>query len=457
MHKSWKPHPVQVQIGKALFYQNYRSIFINAGRKFGKSETLCYILWRWAITHPGAQCYYIAPFLNQAKEIVWADPRLITFGPRDWILEGSHGINHTDMRLRFKNGSFIKVDGSDNFERHRGTRPHILCYDEFKDHRKEFREVMRPNLAVYNAPEIFVGTPPEDTGNEEGNEFLVTMKEHQNDPTKLYIHAPTSSNPYISQKWLDEEKARLFARSESDVWFREYEATYVKGGNKKIFPMLNQSHLVPHIELMKSLERDMKKLQPILVADPGVATVFAVLFCLYNPYTKTLYCLDEVYATEQKDTATRAIGSLIDRKKLEIQPRTEWRQVYDEAATWFANEMLDHFEEYFEPTTKSRIDKESGLSLIKDMLLEKKLVISSRCQKLYWELDSYRKEDNGKIKKERDHLIDCLRYALSALNYSLIQTEEEKFEKSEDFRGARIEDDFPELFKSEDDWGDDSW
>lgn len=444
--KEWEPHVKQAEVLFQLFYQDIRSIFIEAGRKFGKTELAAYILWRWCQTFPNCNGYYIAPLQTQAKEIIWADPRLQTFGPRSWLLDGDEGINNTDMRLKFKNGSFIKVDGSDNYEKHRGTRPGILVYEEFKDHRKEFRIIMRPNLAVYNAPEIFIGTPPEDP--QEDSEYVATMREHQKDPTKLYFHAPTSANPLISRKWLAEERERLYARGEGDVWEREYEARHVRGGASKIFPMLNDSIIKPHGQLMHSLSRDLKKLQWISFADPAGASCFAVLFLAYNPYTKHLYALDEVYEKKQQDMTVRVIGQkIVDTiQELAPRPRCEWRLGYDEAETWFANEMLDHFEEGLEPSQKSRADKISGLTLIKDILLTGNLTISDRCVHFFKEMDQYKKDENGKIPKKNDHLIDCFRYALDALHFSLVEEIEYHPEKDPDWRGARIEDDFPGMF-----------
>jgi hypothetical protein len=445
LHARWVPHTGQIKVGTALFRDDMRSLFVQCGRKWGKTELAAYILWRWAQTFPGLGCYYITPLLNQGRELVWADPRLIHFGPREWLLDGSEGINNTEMRLKFKNGSFIKVDGSDNYEKHRGTRPGILIYEEFKDHKKQFREIMRPNLSVYNAPEVFIGTPPEDTGDEAIDEFLLTAEEHKNNAKKLFHHAPTWENPHISKEWLKEEQERLYGRGEGDVWEREYAANYVKGGAKKIFPMFDRSVIRNHDELMRELHRDLKKLEWYVWADPAGATCFAVLFAAMNPYTKTWYFLDEIYETKQEEMTVQRIGDRLLKIKQELNPRYEWRQGYDEAATWFANEMLDHFGESFEPSTKSKSDKLTGLSLIKDTLLQHKFVMSSRCEKLFWEMDRYCKDDSGKIPKRDDHLIDNLRYILSASHYDLIPKREHRPEMHENWRGSTPEMDFPNM------------
>ena len=453
LHETWQPHEGQIQAGRALFQNDIRSIFIQCGRKWGKTEFAVYILWRWAITNPGMGCYFIAPQLKQAKEIVWADPRIKNFGPREWLLPGSDGINNSDMRLKFRNGSFIKVDGSDNFESHRGTRPGILVYEESKDHRREFREVMRPNLSVYNAPEIFIGTPPEDVDESDiKNEYVLTAFEHIAGHGKktFYKKATTFENPLIPVSWLADEKARLTLRGEEHIWQREYMANFVKGGASKIFPMLTREIMLPHIDLIKKIERDFKKLEWILWADPAAASCFGVLLCAINPYTKHIYVLDEIYEMEQSEMTVQKIGFRIIGKKNNIYSRGDWRQGYDEANPWFNNEMIAHYDESFEPTHKSFTAKEVGIGLLKDILIAGNITVSDRCVNWYWEMDNYRLDKNGKIPKKNDHLIDCTRYILSASGYNFHESEFYDPEKDPHrFRGAKIKDDFPDFFEEE--------
>jgi hypothetical protein len=176
-----------------------------------------------------------------------------------------------------------------------------------------------------------------------------------------------------------------------------------------------------------------------------------------------VYLLDEIYETSQGEMTVTKIGNRILKTTREIfgdMGDSEWRMGYDEAEAWFANEMLDQFGIHFEPTQKAKNEKDKGITLIKDILLADKLVVSDRCKKLIWEMDNYQKDDHGKFVKKNDHLIDCLRYILGASYYNLNETVEHNPEKDEMWRGARIEDDFPSLRKKgEDEWDSDlaSW
>lgn len=434
LHKDWQPHQGQINVGTALFRDNIRSLFIQCGRKWGKTEFAIYVLWRWGMMFPGLGCFYVAPELKQGKKILWENPRLVNFGPRDWIVD----INQAEARIRLKNGSYLKVDGSDNYEAHRGTEPGILIYEESKDHDPRFRTVMRPNLSVHNAPEIFIGTPPE-----KECEYDEIAKEHQDDPKKLYYEAPTWENPKISKKWLFDEKKRLYLRGEGDVWEREYAAKNIKGGSQKIFPMLDKKIVLPHDQLMAMIKRDMRKLWFTWWNDPGTSTCFASLFTAINPYTKRIYVLDEIYEKSQGEMTTRKIGLRAKEKMEELYDRAEWVKGYDEAAAWFSNEYADHFGDLLSPSHKHLHNKNHGLTLIKDILLGEYLFVSDRCPHFYWELDNYFKDKKGNIPKVNDHLIDTFRYTLGHHNYELRGVEEYDETRDENFRGAKPEDDFP--------------
>lgn len=436
LHEHWDPHDGQVPIGKALFSDLKQVIFVQCGRKFGKTEILVYMLIRWALTHKGSTCYYISPFKTQSREILWASKRMQNFIPREFIKD----VNNTEMRITLTNDSFIKADGSDNFEAFRGVNPHIVVYDEFKDFRPEFHLAMAPNLATFKAPLVIVGTPPEMEG-----QYTVLAEECKHDENKAFFEAPSWSNPYLDRAWLENEKKTLYARGDGNIWEREYAAKFVTGGPSSVFPMLDKAHKRPHAEVMAKIARDKKKLQWYCMADPGTTTCFAVLFVCVNNYTKEIICLDEIYETTQQKTSVTSIGRRILEKQNELGDlaEVEWMEYADEAAAWFMTEMADRYSKYFSPTHKSAVDKETGLSLIKDVLLANKITISDRCVNLFWEMQNYVKDKNGKIPKKNDHLIDCLRYLISIEGYSILG-EYTKPRQLSDARFYTPEDDFKE-------------
>lgn len=438
LHSKWKPHPGQIRVGQPLIKGEVDEIFIQAGRNWGKTEFVAYLLWRYANTAPGSENYYFSPFMKQSREILWAPQRIQGFGPMDLV----ETINETEMRITFTNGAFLKLDGSDNVNAYRGIKPRgLIIYDEFKDFRPEFHVAFDPNRAAHKAPLVIIGTPPD-----KDCQFTDIQQTYQTHPRRKYFEAPSWENPHLDKDWLKQKRKELYDRGEGDVWEREYGAKFVRGGPGKIFPMLSKNMVQKHDTIMERLHKDRKKLQWFVGADPAAATCFGVLYLTLNPYTKTWYVLDEVYEKQQSKMSVDQIGRRIQDTKEDLwEVDSDWRNIYDEAETWFANEMMDRFSIYFEPCHKAVQDKESGLSLIKDIMLQNKIVISDRCKFFFWELDNYVKDRHGKIPKLNDHLIDVFRYVLGASHYSLNQEVEYKEELDENFRGARISDDFPDL------------
>jgi hypothetical protein len=405
LNACWTPHAAQHTVLNALFLHCFQFVFNESGRKWGKTAVINYFLWRRAMTVPGGH-YYLAPEQKQAKEILWASGRLQKFGPESYIDD----VNNTEMRIRFKNGSFIKVDGSDNYDSYRGIEPHSAVYDEFRDFRPEFHQAMGPNLSVYKAPLLICSTPPE-----VDVEHYEAMKLDLEAGKDLFNY-PSWSSPYFDRDWGRKEKRKLYLRGEGDVWEREYGARKVRGGSKAIFPMFSRAYVKPHQEIMEELRRDRRKLIWQVIADPGNATVFCVLFRAINPFTKKVYRLGEIYEREQSQTSTSRIWPRIQAMKEELCPAhealgIEWEQLYDEAATWFATEALASFDDHWTPTSKGTRDINSGLSLIKDQMLAGLTVISDRCINFIRESENYIKDKNGKPSKEcDDHAIDCDRY-----------------------------------------------
>jgi hypothetical protein len=252
--------------------------------------------------------------MTQAREILWASRRVQTFGPEEWI-EGNP--NNTEMRITFKNGSFIKLAGSDNVDSYRGVKPKgLTVLDEFKDFRPEFLEAYDPNRAAFDSPMMIIGTPPEFE-----NQFTSLAKIYESDPNKRFFQMPTSVNPHISREWLEKKKAELYALGEGDKWEREYEAKFVTGGASAIFPMLSRKSMISHDQMLGRIWKDRKKLEWVLWADPAGASCFAVLFCAINPYNKDIYCLDEIYETTQAEMTVSKIWKRIKDIRMRVAAR----------------------------------------------------------------------------------------------------------------------------------------
>lgn len=438
LNEVYKPHEGQLAIGRALFGEGKRFVGAECGRNFGKTDVLGSILYRWAMLIPEEQFYYCAPFLNQATELVWESGRLPGFLKH---LEKRYvqQIYDSDKRIVFKNGSFVKLLGSDNYETARGLKPKGVGYDEYKDFDYRFAKRMRDNLAAKKAGIVIVGTPPP----EEDHFFCQTMDDFKVRKGGAYFNFPTyneatktSINPYLDPLEIEEERQSAIRRGEYAEFQREWLAMRVRGGADAIFPMIElppldpfekkyvgtSKHCIKYDEIMKEIRRRPKDWEFFTAYDAGTVTCFAVLFMGVNKYDRRVVCLDELYVTDQAKTTTDQIYPEAIIKMEEIDWREEnWLESYDNAAAWFGTEVMHLYNKNILPCEKDVQKKEEKLSLIKDMLLQGLLFFTDRTQNLMKEMANYYRDDKGKIPKKNDHLIDCLRYNLNAAHYTRIE------------------------------------
>jgi hypothetical protein len=424
LNSRWYPHEGQKKAIEQIFSPNGKKlVFINAGGNWGKSSFGVYLAWRFGALFDNQSVFFIGAEKKQQKEIVW-EPQGTGLAIKEFGgPEFKRTYNETELRIEFpERHSFIKVDGSDNAESYRGIPYDVMIFDEWKDHRYKFYEAVYPRrFKKKDAKIIIIGTPPD----QEDHHFVRQVEQVQNDPDWLYIHGTCWDNPHIDHKELEKEKVKYYKRGDGALWEREYEAKLVFGGSSSIFPMWDkQKHTCSHSLIVQLLEKDRGKLKWFTVADPGSTSCFAVLFGAYNPYTSQIYILDEIYEKDHSKTSSAQIFARIQETEKRLypdHPKKTFRRIYDEAAAWFAEEISYNFREHFFPTQKSRIDKESQISLIKDMFLGSSVLVSDKCVNFADEIRSYKTDEKGKVPKGKDHLIDCFRYVLAHFNYRFIE------------------------------------
>ena len=459
LNAQFTPHAGQVPIGHAAFYhKNVDMIFVECGRKFGKTDLIIYLLYRWMLTmESGGGHYYFAKTYKQAKEIAWASGRFQNFGDKKFKKKYGIELNNSEMRIRCGfNDAFIKLDGSDMTETYRGINPHSAVYEEFKDHKADFHRAFDPNRATFNAPLAIIGTPPET----EGNNFTDLAENCKVESDSFYFNYPTWANPYISRDWLKRKKRSLFRQGKEDEWYREYCALRVKSGKKHILGAFNQfEHVVKHDEIMGKMRSQWSDLQFFGTADPASSSVFGFLCSAFNPYTKEIFHFDEIYEKipSRMSTVKMMIGnekSIISLYKRYHPVIEDWFFSYDEAAKWFVNEVFEHFPDFnFIPTRKESNRKKDGLGLINDQINQGKWLVSDKCVNLINEINNYIRKDDGSIPKVNDHLIDCMRYTNAACNYTLIDevkanNSEKRYSIRDDINELKNQDDYIEEFDS---------
>jgi hypothetical protein len=416
-------HDGQIEALRPLYEDDVNTLMLPCGRKFGKTDAAAFVLWKQALMEPGSACYFIAPEGSHGRELLWRNNRLQTFMGKD-TKKYIKSITNQDMTIHLKNGSFIRIMGSENWAAGNGLTPHIAVYDEFKAFHPQWHIEFSPNRAAKAAKLVIIGTLPK-PGDRNMEQYNQVLDYCEQDKKSAVVYRTTWDNPInhlpAQKETIEQDIKRLESHDDFDVVQREYYSKIVAGGSSSIFPMLDpEVHVMRHHEMLKEIGRDLKKMEWYIIADPGTTTCFAILFACVNPYTKKMYLIDEVYAKDQKKTSTKEIYKEIFSKSRSINPHIdldEWYKVYDEAGAWFANEILQSFNITFFKTEKRHGDKEEGLSVIKDQLIHHSVAISDKCDNLFKEMQMYAKDGKGKIPKKNDHLIDCYRYLIYASHY----------------------------------------
>lgn len=424
LNSRWTPHEKQIEIGYEILYAGKKNVFVCAGRNLGKTDVAAYLLWRWAMTHPKTENYVFEPYLKQAREILWVSRRIQNFGPAEWI----ESMNETEMRITFVNGSFIKLEGSDNVAAMAGIKPRgLIIYDEFKDHRLESITNFEPNRAAFDVPALFIGTPPISH-----NHFVDYMELSKKSDEWSFITAPTRANPHISQKWLENKKKELELLGDMETWYREYEALYVIGGKRSIFPSFLKLTHGPFNQPI-----DVNKWHLIIAHDPAATSVFAVSFMLFNSYSKRFIIFDEIYETNHDLMTSRKIYAAVNEKIQDIRKLVRGVSfIYDEAAAYFKSEVhqIDDCNWFLEPTQKHLFGVDGYITLVRECLNRGLIEVTENCVKTIWEFQNYIKNDKGIIPKENDHLINAVQYGVASTGINFDAEAEPKQKDVEDMR-----------------------
>ena len=453
LHAQWKLYPMQVAVAKAVLVDGKRFVVTRWGRKASKSTTGLYTIVRAACTRPKHIYFWFAPKAKQAKEIVWRSGRLQNFVDKKYIKK----IRDDEMRITFYNDSFIKLDGSDEYEQYRGTECDGAFYDEIKDMDARFDPAFRPNLGPRHGWLLAAGSPPRNILTESEKQFKQWEDEARSRSDGYFTTVPSWAR--TDPDWLAELKIikaefeRRYAAGDLDAlneWNSEYGAEWILGGPGSIFPMFSESrHCRPRQELLDEIRKNIDQWDFYCVADPGTKHAFAVTFWAVNPYRALAYCLAEIHETDQSENVISKIYPRIMKvvEDLKVAGPHVWNYIYDEAAAyWRSNVQNDYPDSFFRPTRKALYraaanDVKAGLQLFKDGLTNDCIVIASECEKFIWEIKSYKRDQNGNIPKENDDCLDTGRYALCESNFRVgkesIESNEEDPDRARDFTSYR--------------------
>jgi hypothetical protein len=415
--KLWKPHPKQVPVGQAVFRDGCKRVMLCMGRRFGKSNLIANIVTRVALAKPFSACVILCPTIKAAKKIYWLSGIIKNMVPKEYV----ESINNTELRIVLTNGSYIEITGADDPDSLRGTGISIYAVDEYKDHKPNVLTTITPALIDNNGILLVGGTPP-GTGGQ--HHFWDLVEESKTDPDWKHFHATSYDNPYLDPAAIDKERRQHEARGEVDVFTREYMAMPALSVKHSVYGMFDRKAHVHRYESLRAKVLGRLGQWTLMVAmDPGSASVFAALIGAVNNHTGEVVFIDELYSDKVVENSIGTVWPKVKAKMdefclVESDDSSQFTVVYDEAATWVRVELDDVFDVAAIPTQKSLNRKSFGVSLIKDLLLNKKIYISERCVKFMEEMEGYQTDDKGNFIKARDHALDCARYLIHGAHFT---------------------------------------
>jgi len=206
--------PVQKKIYDETF--NKRFIFVQAGRRGGKTTLSKKTILDKAMRSPNSIIWYVAPTIKDAKELI--APFLNALPKK--ILKSK---SETAGVYKLVNGSVICIKGSDRMDNLRGRGIDYVVLEEFSFHKRGvWDEVIRPQLSDRRGGALFIGTP----SMKKGSQFrrLAEYAKSGKDKDWTFFNYSIYDNPYISK---DEIECIKNSTNEI-VWTQEYLAQFVE-------------------------------------------------------------------------------------------------------------------------------------------------------------------------------------------------------------------------------------
>ena len=436
LNANFKPNPGQIEAGEWLFSKGARRIFIECGRKWGKTSWCVDTCWRLGNMIQNGQGYYFGALAKSVREFLWAPGRLQAHGPREYIAE----IHKTEMRQTFTSGTFVKLDGADEFRASKGFNPDFCVLDEYADYPEEFWHAMSPNFASKDCIVIIISSPPWLLETEPGKPvqfvrladvwqgYMDEAMRKGKQSRYVYMNQPSHVNECnLPKGWLAEEEKELAALGMKDVWEREYLAKRVVGGGRRLIGTFDrEKHVFTYEEIQKKIERDKTVMEWVTSVDPS-QSAFGALVMALNPYTKEVYFMDEVLEHDENATTEHALWPRLQAMEEEAffeassTQEDSFTRVCDEAAKWWivgcANDR--DIGVSFLSTEKFSNSIESGVSTLRTLFSTNRGYVSERCKNLIWQMENWRRDQRGVVPKANKDLIDCARYGMHVVNFAL--------------------------------------
>jgi hypothetical protein len=422
----------QQEILDQVFINGKRYIFARIGRKGSKTTTNIDISWKFSMRKALSTTYICSPTITQCVEIYWDEKRLQWCDSTNDDM--SKYIKHVDNKnhmITFVNNSTIKLVGTWSEARGRGTQPNLMIVDEIQDASADYLDAMEPNLAAKtDSLCIMTGTPPK-----KKNHYHEWENRIKNNPEGFHVKYSSYMNtalPHL-KGWLDNKKIELIAAGKEDVWLREYMAEDCFRSDDRVLPDICFTNFDDLLYTLKAV--DASSFQPVfglVVTEHHMTATYNVIH--FTRFTGTkIYTLESHHLSRIWDKSYREIYSEMTKKMEEYSStfKKSWRKVIFD--------QTESFSDVISGVSQCRNDlkwTKRGIPLLKELILDKRLVMSSKSSDIGVEAQNLLKEDDI-----RDYPLVCAMAMIANEYYqapAMSRHEQEHWDKMAPLREAGL-------------------
>lgn len=211
----YKPRPYQIPLLKAMD-SGYKRAVVVWHRRAGKDKTLINLTIKKMLERVGSY-YYFFPTYNQGRKILWegmdrGGMAFLNHIPQSLIVKK----NDSEMKIELKNGSILRVIGTDNIDSIVGSNPVGCVFSEYALQDPLAWDYIRPILAENGGWAIFNFTP---RGENHGYDiYNLALGSSDNWFCQMLTVDDTG---VISKEVLEQERQEIIAKDGNDALFSQ--------------------------------------------------------------------------------------------------------------------------------------------------------------------------------------------------------------------------------------------
>lgn len=385
---SWKLRGCQTEIRENILNNPDKIQVLAAGRRTGKSYTLCLIALELCLKHPNTIVKYACPKQKMVSTIIRPIIRdILEDCPRHLQPEWKTA----EKIYEFKNGSQIHIAGTDNqnYESLRGARADFAILDEagFMDELGYVvRSVMSPILKTSTLPGagkklIMASTPSKSSNHEFMEKFFFPMQI----AGKLKVYT-IHDNPNFDDETREEIRKEYPQLEQDPEYLREYMCIPTDISENSILPSFtgtNRSGIITENIVIPPY------CHKYVGMDIGGRDLTVVLFGFYDYLDATLVILDEV-VTDASENTQKLAEKIKEKEKLHFSNPIDksveapYLRVSDTNNAILLRDLQSMHGILFSKAKKDKRD--AAINALDVDLLNKRIKIHPRCKHLIYHM-----------------------------------------------------------------------